>query len=216
MIKSSYEKDFKKISNTWLWRDVSHRATTDDTKQVHTNSCLSSILIFVSSRAKTNLIETILSINFDTNSIVYELSHKLLSINASIFVSWRAKWLKQLSNKLLSLILSTLISILVSSRASWVETTLTQTLVYQLSYKRLSLNSHTNSCLSILIQTLVYQFSYTLLCINSHENSCLYQLWHKLLSVNSHLCFITSKVNRNNPHTNSCLFTLIQVRTLLY
>ena len=85
--------------------------------------------------------------------------------------------------------LSTLLSILVSSRASWVETTLTQTLVYQLSYKRLSLNSHTNSCLSILIQTLVYQFSYTLLSINYHANALVYI----------------------NSHTNSCLSTLICV-----
>ena len=145
MIKSCFEEDFKKKRNAWLWRDVSHRATTDDTKEAHTNSCLSSTLIFVSSRAKTNLIQTtvyqfsfkILSINSD----------KLLSINASIFVSWRAKWL---------------------------ETTLIQALVSQLSYKRLSLNSHTNSCLSTLIHTeCVSILIQTLVYINSHTNSCL-------------------------------------------
>ena len=77
MIISSFEEDFKKRSNTWLWRDVSHRATTEYTKETHTNSCLSPTLIFVSSLAKTNVIQT----------VVYQLSHKLLSIDSSIFVS---------------------------------------------------------------------------------------------------------------------------------
>ena len=113
MIKSCFEEDFKKRSNTWLWRDVSHRATTDDTKETHTNSCLSTTLIFVSSRAKTILI---------------------------------------------------------------------QTLVYQLSYKLLCINSHTHSCLSILTQTLVCQLS----SLFPHEQGESKQLSYKLSSIHSH------------------------------
>ena len=138
-IKSSFEEDFKKRSNAWLWRNVSHRATTDDTKETHWNSCLSSTLIFVPSRAKTNLIES---------------------------------------------------------------------LVYQFSYKLLSINSHTNSCLSTLLYCFVTSKVYhheqswattddtrethtkLLMSLNSHTNSC--------PAINSRLCFITNKVSRNN------------------
>ena len=54
----------------------------------------------------------------------------------------------------------------------------------QMSYKLLSLNSHTNSCLSTLTQTLVYQLFY--------------------------ICFITSKLSRNNCHTTSLSLQLSQ------
>ena len=70
----------------------------------------------------------------------------------------------------------------------------------QMSYKLLSINSHTNSCLS----TLLYLF---------HDGQTeSKQLSYKLLSLNSPKCIfiITSKVSRNNSHTNSCHSTLIQ------
>ena len=88
----------------------------------------------------------------------------------------------------------------------------------QISYKLLSINFHSKSCLSTLtnscLSTLLYlfhdeqsdwkQLSYKILSINSYTNVCLsiliqtivYQLSYKRLSLNS--------------HTNSCLSTLIQ------
>ena len=118
-IKSSFEEDFKKRSNAWLWRNVSHRATTDDTKQAHANSCLSSTLIFVPSRAKTNVIQTVVS----------QLSHKLLSINShtnsclsTLLYLFHNEQIesKQLSYNIF--VSTTLLSIFVSSRARWVKT----------------------------------------------------------------------------------------------
>ena len=74
----------------------------------------------------------------------------------------------------------------------------------QMSYKLLSINSHTNSCLS----TLLYLF---------HDGqSESKHLWYKLLFLNSprHIFFIMCKVSGNNSHTNSCHSILTQ--TLVY
>ena len=118
-----------------------------------------------------------LSINFHTNSSLWTLT-KTLVYQRFYICFMMSKVIG--NNSHTSSCLSTLLSILVSSRASWVETTLTQTLVYQLSYKRLSLSSHTNSCLSTLIQVRTLLSVVTSRVVhNSHvsrNNSCSAQL----------------------------------------
>ena len=134
-------EDFKKRSNAWFWRDVSHRATTDGTKETHTNSCLSTTLIFVKNSYK------LLSINFRTNSCLSTLTQTLICQRFYIcFMTGKVCR----NNSHTSSCLSILISVFVSSLARWVETTLTQTLVYQHLFNLLSLNSQSNSCLSTL------------------------------------------------------------------
>ena len=77
----------------------------------------------------------------------------------------------------------------------------------QISCKLLSINFHTNACLSTL-----KLLSNQLWSLFNSEQGELKQLSYKLLSLNSpkYICFITSKVSRNNSHTNYCLSTLIQ------
>ena len=175
MIKSCFEEDFKKRSNARFWRDVSHRATTDDTKEAHTNSYLSSTLIFVSSRAKTNLIQT----------VVYQLSNKVLSINASIFVSWRARWVETTLTQTRA----------INSHTNFYHSILMQTLVYQFPQKILSVNSHlcfitskvsrnnsyTHSYLATLIQVRTLLSVATTRVVHnscvSRNNSCHARLW---------------------------------------
>ena len=155
-----------------------------------------------------------LSINFHTNSSLWTLT-KTLVYQRFYICFMMSKVIG--NNSHTSSCLSTLLSILVSSRASWVETTLTQTLVYQLSYKRLSLSSHTNSCLSTLIQTLVYQLSYKLLCINSHTHSCLSIIMQTLLSISTLtqtlVCQLSSVFHHEQGESKQLSYKLLSIHS---